>query len=446
VVGTAANDVASAAHAALDRSGVFARVDLCEFYPGRPLPDAQVAVYCLQDQQDSELLHAFAEACRGRALVVIASGTDEGRIAACFDAGATDFLVLPLQPDELIIRVKRAVGLSRAGTSVPESAAPTQSADGLIGRTAVFQRQLARLPMMAGCDAGVLICGETGTGKELFAQAIHYRSARASRPWVAVNCAAIPPELLESELFGHARGAYTNAYAAREGLVREAEGGTLFLDEIDCIPYNAQAKLLRFLQEKEFRPVGSNAIHRADVRIIAASNGSLRALVAVGRFRQDLYYRLNVLPLALPPLRERRDDIAELAEAFVARFARQFNRPAESLSARAIAILQDYPWPGNVRELEHVIERAVLMSERRLLDADDLDLEFSTDENGPDESFRAAKSKVIGAFERSYIERLLIAHDGNVTHAAQAAKKNRRAFFELLRKHKIVAERFRPRA
>jgi two-component system response regulator GlrR len=301
---------------------------------------------------------------------------------------------------------------------------------------------MARLPPLAGCDAGVLILGETGTGKELFAQAVHYLSARASRPWVPVNCGAIPVELIEAELFGHARGAYTTAHVAREGLVAAAEGGTLFLDEIDSLSRSAQGKLLRFLQEREYRPVGSNTLRRANVRVIAASNQNLAPLIAEGRFRQDLYFRLNVLTLFLSPLRERREDIPVLALHFVKRFATEFARPVEGLTPLAMKRLLAHSWPGNIRELSHAIERAVLLgSGPYIMPAD---IEIGEDERTPlDESFQAAKARVVEQFERSYIEQVLIASDGNITHAAVAAKKNRRALWELIRKYRIDPKRFR---
>ena len=433
---------ASAAQAALCCAPEFESIRLCGVERVHRLPAADVVVYCLHDARGCDVLRIWKRECPQTPIVVIAPGSDQAQISTCLDAGVADFLLLPVQTEELVIRVRRAVGVRAAE---PATAAVMPRLDMLVGRTPAFARELARLPIIAGCDVGVLITGETGTGKEVFAQAIHYRSPRASRPWVAVNCAAIPQELMESELFGHVKGAYTNASVARSGLVREAEGGTLFLDEVDCVPYNAQAKLLRFIQEKEFRAVGSNVVHRANVRIIAASNADLGALVAQGRFRQDLYYRLNVLPLSLPPLRDRTEDIAELAHDFVGRFARQFGRCTEGISAGALRRLEAHAWPGNVRELEHVIERAVLLSAKRILDETDLDLDVEPRGAAADESFRTAKSRVVDAFERTYIERLLTAHDGNVTHAAQAAKKNRRAFFELIRKHRITVQRFRPR-
>jgi len=257
-----------------------------------------------------------------------------------------------------------------------------------------------------------------------------------------VNCGAIPNDLIEDELFGHVRGAYTTAHASRDGLVKEAEGGTLFLDDVDCLPLPAQTKLLRFLQEREFRAVGSNTIQRADVRVIAASNRDLAQSIAGGDFRQDLYFRLNVLPIALPALRERREDIPALAHHFVLHFARDFRRPIQGISAAAVKRMFTYDWPGNVRELQHVIERAVLLSKGPQLDPQDIDC-GRRDPEFANTTFRSMKARVIENFERSYIEQLLGANGGNVSEAARAAGKNRRAFFELMRKYRIASETFR---
>lgn len=364
------------------------------------------------------------------------------QIGALLAGGACDFLRTPFSDEELALRMRHAaVHPPQADTGLPRAAHPRIR--GFVGSSAAFLRQVEKLPTFAGCNAGVLILGETGTGKEVFAQAIHYYSARASRPWVAVNCGALPTELIENELFGHVRGAYTTAHGERAGLVREAEGGTLFLDDVDCLPHTAQAKLLRFLQEGEFRAVGSNTVLRADVRVVAASNRRLPELVAAGAFRQDLFFRLNVLTLQLPPLRERRDDIAVLALHFVREFAAQFRRAAPALSARALQKLMLHAWPGNVRELRHVIERAVLLAPGPVLAPDDIDLGAHEAAPLDADSFRAAKARLVENFERQFIETLLAEHHGNVTHAAQAAQKNRRAFFELMRKHRIEPERFR---
>lgn len=331
-------------------------------------------------------------------------------------------------------------------------APPAQQADGwlrhFIGRNEAFVRELAKLPVFARCDAGVLILGETGTGKEVCAQAVHQLSSRAGKPWVAVNCGALPTELIESELFGHVRGAFTTAHTARTGLVAEAEGGSLFLDDIDCLPAAAQVKLLRFLQEREYRPVGASTVRRADVRVIAASNLRLPAMVDRGEFRGDLFFRLNVLLLQLPALRDRRDDIAALAQHFITRFSARHRCGTRGLTPAALERLFLYDWPGNVRELEHVIERAVLLSAAALLAVEDLDLPALPSAHAcapirTVESFRAAKGRVVQQFERSYIEHLLASCRGNVTQAAQQAGKNRRAFFELMRKYAIEAARFR---
>ncbi|KPF50011.1 hypothetical protein IP87_13550 [beta proteobacterium AAP121] len=329
---------------------------------------------------------------------------------------------------------------------------------GFVGQHPAFLAQVAKLPRYAACPAGVLIQGETGTGKEVFAQAIHYLSPRAPRPWVAVNCGAIPVDLLESELFGHVRGAYTSAQSSRPGLVAEAEGGTLFLDDIDCLPLPAQAKLLRFLQEHEYRAVGSNTVHHADVRVVAASNRPLREMAQQGGFREDLYYRLNVLSLALPPLRERAADIPLLANHFLQRYASAGHTLATCAQARLMA----HHWPGNVRELAHVLERAALLARGSCLQADDIEIDgervppeselansagdgavVAPEAGATGLSLRAAKARLVQEFERRYIEELLSRHAGNVTHAASEAGKNRRAFFELMRRYSIESSSFR---
>jgi two-component system response regulator GlrR len=375
-------------------------------------------------------------------VVVAGAAFDRRAITGLLSAGAFDFVSWPATGDEIATRLYRAAGRVRYAES--ESAALIDPRlKGLVGTSAALRSELAKLPTIAGCSSGVLIIGETGTGKEVFAQAIHYLSPRSSKPWVAVNCGAIPSELIESELFGHVRGAYTSASNSRQGLASEAEGGSLFLDDVDCLPLMSQTRLLRFLQEKEYRPVGSNAVKRADVRIIAASNRQLPQMVARGEFRQDLYYRLNVLTLNLPPLRERREDIAPMARLFVRQFAEQLGRPVVDISPPAMALLLQHSWPGNVRELKHVLERAVLMTSNPALTAADIQISGCAAAETEDLSFRAAKARAVRSFERAFIERLLQAHSGNVTQAARAARKNRRAFFELMRKHGIDSGLYR---
>jgi len=379
---------------------------------------------------------------RSCAILVAGDRFDARQLTSLLEAGADDFVAAPFTIDEIIARLRRALGLL-AGRGRAERCALNSRLANFIGENPAFLKQVGKIPTIAGCDAGVLILGETGTGKEVCAQAVHYLSARASRPWVAVNCGAIPLDLVESELFGHVRGAYTTAHTSREGLVAEAEGGTLFLDDIDCLPLSAQAKLLRFLQEREYRMVGANRVRHADVRVIAACNRNLSELAARGAFRPDLYFRLNVLTLTLPPLRERRDDIPALAAHFVTELARKLDRRAFPLSPGALRKLLAHDWPGNVRELQHVIERALLMSNGPTLSAEDVDIAGVDASRIDDASFRAAKARLIEQFERSYIEHLLASYRGNVTHAALEAKKNRRAFFALIRKHRIEPQRFR---
>jgi formate hydrogenlyase transcriptional activator len=232
----------------------------------------------------------------------------------------------------------------------------------IVGRSAPLQRVLRDVEVVAPTDSGVLIQGETGTGKELIAQAIHDRSPRRDRPFVKVNCAAIPSGLLESELFGHEKGAFTGAIMRKPGRFEVADKGTLFLDEVGDIPLELQSKLLRVLQEREFERLGSSRTQRVDVRVIAATHRDLKQMVEEGTFRSDLYYRLHVFPLTVPPLRERREDIPLVVRHFVEKYARRLNRRIETIPARALEVLTDYPWPGNVRELQHFVERAVILS------------------------------------------------------------------------------------
>jgi two-component system, NtrC family, response regulator GlrR len=378
-------------------------------------------------------------------LAVIKDGSSQD-VFSLLQSGAMDFVVPPFTPDEFLPRVWRLLRKPPFPTTPDATVpAPVNGTKRLLGRNPRFTAELAKLPLIASCDTTVLIQGETGTGKELFARAIHDAGTRAKNPFVPLNCAAVPVELAESELFGHERGAFTGAYSAQPGVMRQASGGTLFLDEVPSLPLLVQAKLLRFLQEKEYRPLGSRNVRRADVRVIAATNVDLASSVWRGTFRRDLYYRLNVLPVSLVPLRERRDDIPLLSGAFVERVSKRLGRPSCHLSACALEKLTRHDWPGNVRELEHVIERTLVFSPRRTLTAADILLPGVADTTAP-RSFREAKAQTISLFEKSYIESLLATHEGNISRAAQVAGKNRRAFWELIRKHSIVANDFRPPA
>ena len=310
--------------------------------------------------------------------------------------------------------------------------------DHIIGESPGFVALLKQIGSIAKHDVCVTILGETGTGKEVLARAIHYCSERSSKPFIPVNCGAIPVELLENEFFGHESGAFTSANCSRRGIIKEADGGTLFLDEVDCLPPFAQVKLLRFLQDGQFRPLGAGSTCSADVRVLAASNANFNEILESGRLRKDLYYRLNVLSMQLPPLRERDGDIILLARHFLAKYAGKFKVQAREFSAAALQKLLYYSWPGNVRELENVIQRTVVLADHPMIEPDDIPIE-ERESRSTDQSFQQLKAKAIDQFEQSYVRRLLEIHAGNITKAACAAGKDRRAFWELMRKHKISA-------
>ena len=328
---------------------------------------------------------ARLRATRGQPLppavvVLCRAGSVESAVAGLKE-GASDFVLSPFDCEELAIRLERALQvrelrrrLRAGGRRGGEPATPGAGPE-LRGESPAMTRVRNQIEQAAGGRATVLIRGETGTGKELVASAIHRASARAERPLVKVNCAALPDPLLESELFGHERGAFTGAEQRRIGRFEEAHSGTLFLDEIGDMQPRTQAKVLRALQEQEFERLGGTRPIRVDVRIIAATNQDLRDLIAHGRFREDLYFRLNVVPIELPPLRERRDDVPILAEHFLAEFNREQQRPKQGIAPEALGQLQRYSWPGNVRELRNALERAVLMGRGERVEACDLALQ-----------------------------------------------------------------------
>ena len=373
-------------------------------------------------------------------IIAVVEDLEPQRIFELLKLGANDFITSPLKASEVLPRLWRLVKQPYEKDDV-EPILPTEQRQ-LIGQSPNFLTQLNKIPLISKCDANVLLVGETGTGKELYARAIHYRGSRSGKPFVPVNCGAIPVELVENELFGHERGAYTGAQHLQSGLVEEANGGTLFLDEIDCLPLLAQVKLLRFLQEKEYRPLGSARTRRADVRIIVASNHNLEEAVGNGKVRQDLFYRINIVSLILPPLRERREDIPLLARHFLAKYSREFDKEVTDFSADALNKLMVYNWPGNVRELEHIIERAIVLCEEPVLQANDLVLAVSTSDD-KQQSLQEAKAKEIARFEKNYIQGVLSVSKGNITRAAQVAQKNRREFWQLIQKYQIDVSRFK---
>ena len=351
--------------------------------------------------------------------------------------------------------------ISPATAPSRDSATTTRRDDlKVIGRGEFHRKALRELSAAATTDVEVLLLGPSGVGKELYARWIHAHSARASRKFVPVNCGAVPLSLFENELFGHVGGAYTGARASSEGLVCEAEGGTLFLDEIDALEISAQVKLLRFLQEREYRKLGESRIRKANVRIITASNADLLGLVRRSRFREDLMFRVRVFPLRIPPLCERSEDIGPLLDEFVQRCANSLNVPPIRFSAEAMRHLESYSWPGNIRELENCVrylsslrlDRPVEPGDLRNLDGASLAHgQGEAMPPGPDVlppadaplSMREAKRRLVSHFERDFLIGAMRTSRGNIAHAARASGKTRRAFFELMRKYSIRAEDFR---
>lgn len=325
----------------------------------------------------------------------------------------------------------------------PAATSPTDTETGLhgeiIGASAVFQFMLAQLRRVAASEAPVLIEGETGSGKELAARAIHYHGVRRAGPFVPVNCGALPDHLLEAELFGHERGAFTDAKVAHRGLVAEANGGTLFLDEVDALSAKAQIALLRFLQDQRYRPLGSARELSTNVRLIAATNLPLADALLQGRFRSDLMYRLKILHLELPPLRDRPGDAEQLAQHFVGIFCAKYGMPVKTFDAATLVWVRQHPWPGNVRELENWVHRELLMGDHLSIHAPPNAASGApaAHDNPAIASFQQAKAEAVRQFERAYMFAVLRQASGNVTHAAQIAGKERRAFGKLLKKHGI---------
>ncbi|MBA4175702.1 MAG: hypothetical protein C0505_03950 [Leptothrix sp. (in: Bacteria)] len=331
---------------------------------------------------------------------------------------------------------------------------PDWAALNLYGESPAFHAALALLQQCAAVNATVLLCGETGTGKELAARAIHYLSARQRGPFVAINCGALPDSILEAELFGHTRGAYTDAKSASRGVIGGAEGGTLFLDEIDSLSPRGQAAILRFVQDHSYRPLGAARAEQADVRLVAATNVDLAELAARGAFRQDLLYRINLLSVPLPSLRNRTGDALLLARAFVQRLVREYDSAPRELHPRSVAHLGlALPWPGNVRELEHRVHRAFLLGKGREVDleldaaATVLALAGQAGAGGTGHaesalSYAAARARALVEFERQYLSEVLALAEGNLSRAARLAGKERSRFGKLVRKHGLQRAAF----
>jgi two-component system response regulator HydG len=363
--------------------------------------------------------------------------------------GAYDYLAKPFDPDDVALVVARALERRRQrreAEGLKERLAATPDFHGLLGTSAAMRQAGALLAQGAARDFAVLLTGETGTGKELAARAVHAESARRSGPFVAVNCGALPAELVESELFGHVKGAFTGAAGTRPGLFEEAQGGTLFLDEVGELPLPVQVKLNRALQEKEVRRVGTNTPVKVDVRVVAATHRELQAEVAAGRFREDLYYRLNVFTVRMPPLRERREDIPLLAMHFLSRAGRAL----EGFTPEALRALMGHAWPGNVRQLENAVARAAAVAQGPRIQLEDLPPELGRVAGGalPAESlakmpYREAVDGARDAVSREYLTALMQEFSGNVTHAAERAGMERESLHRLLKRYGVRSEDFK---
>jgi two-component system NtrC family response regulator len=364
-------------------------------------------------------------------IVIISGQTEKNNALRAVGAGAYDFLAKPVQMEELKVILKRTFHVAALERNYRElqQRVGDGSFEGMLGTSSQMQRVFSTVRKVAGSDASVLVLGESGTGKEMVAQAIHDRSPRRNGPFVAINCGAIPENLLESELFGHERGAFTGAHMQRKGRVETAAGGTLFLDEIGELPTSLQVKLLRFLQEQTIERVGGRQPIPVDTRVIAATNVDLKQAILGGRFREDLYYRLAVLVIKLPPLREREDDIRLLAQEFLRRSAIQHGKPGLAFSREALRALHEHSWPGNVRELENRVKRAVIMAERKHLSAEDLEL-GGLGPAAQGASLRQARESV----EREMIERALRKHSGKIAPAAAELSVSRPTLYELMDK------------
>ncbi|QRN99705.1 sigma-54-dependent Fis family transcriptional regulator [Archangium violaceum] len=399
----------------------------------------------------SLLRQALAEHPGLTVVVMSAYGSQEQALEAV-GAGAYDYVRKPFKPEEIVFVLRKAEERERllrenrrlrgVGGAVP--------VERILGDSEPLRVVLRQVERLAPVGTTVLITGESGTGKELVARALHARSPRAAMPFVAVNCGAIPAGLIESELFGHARGAFTDARTARRGLFSEADGGTLFLDEVGELPPPAQVKLLRVLQEGEIRPVGENRAEKVDVRVIAATLRDLGRLVERGEFREDLYYRLNVVNVRVPPLRERTSDIPLLARAFLARFNRELNRepPVRGFSPEAEALMASYAWPGNVRELENAVERAVLLAEGELILPQNLPERLWTASapaptqppptpTHPPADANLSLKQAIRDLEESYIRAALRRTRGNRTRAAEVLEISHRALLYKIKEYGI---------
>lgn len=395
-------------------------------------PDLVISDLRMANMDGIELLREIHRKQPGLCVLLLtAHGTIPDAVAAT-QSGAFGFLTKPVDKIELFEHVERAMAIS--GQS---NAADDWSAE-IITRSAVMDEVLKQAQMVAPTDTRILITGESGTGKELLARAVHRASLRAEQPFVAINCSAMSEDLLESELFGHEKGAFTGAHRSHEGLFKAADGGTLMLDELGDMPPALQVKLLRALQEGQVRPVGATQAIRVDTRVISSTHQDLQELIATGRFREDLFYRLNVVNIHLPPLRERREDVPLLVEHFLDEIAEASAQKRKVYAPEAVELLVAHEWPGNVRQLFNVISQNVALCTTQVIPS-----ELVRGAIGDNVEALPSFTEARDEFTRNYLSRLLQITGGNVSQAARLAKRNRTDFYKLLGRHSLVPERFK---
>ena len=417
-------------------------------------PDLLLSDLKMPGVDGMELLHRAHELDPALPVIMItAFATIESAVAAVKE-GAFDYLPKNFSVDQLRVAVDRALrhrSLQRENRSLKDQLAQTYGLENIIGRSPAMSRIFELVRKAARSEANILVIGESGTGKELIARAIHANSPRVSQPFVPVDCASLPEQLLESELFGHEKGAFTGAIRTKQGLVESAHRGTLFLDEIGELPLSLQVKLLRVLQERQIRRVGGTGLVDVDVRLVSATNRDLREATVKGQFREELYYRINVIAIQLPPLRDRAGDVKLLVQAFLKRYGQGRVRGVDD---EAMAALERYRWPGNVRELQNVIERACALADTETICRRDLPdhvlglgevplpgppagTNAALPESGTDLTLKDAKERWMAVLEASYLRDLLARNDGNISAAAKAAGIDRKTFHRLINKHDL---------
>ncbi|CAD5372803.1 fused response regulator of ato opeon, in two-component system with AtoS: response regulator; sigma54 interaction protein [Rubrivivax sp. A210] len=397
-----------------------------------------------------ELLRRIKEATPDTEVIMFTGLAQVSTAVNCMKLGAFDYIAKPFEPDELKLAVTRALehrALRRENSTLRQAIDAKYRLDRMVGQSAAVQQVYRLIAQCAATHSTVLITGESGTGKELAARAIHHNSLRSSGPFVTVDCGSLSEALLESELFGHARGAFSGAVARKKGMVEVAEGGTLFMDEIGNLPPAIQSKLLRLIQQHEFRAVGDTRTQTANFRLVAATNKDLAAMAAEGSFAADLYYRLAVFPIHLPPLRERRDDIPGLAYHFMHSFARELGKDVDSISEAAMCALVAHDWPGNIRQLENALHRAVILCDDKVLRAAHLDgIAVAQADEGQDvprtgEELKRQKKRLreksVEELEHQFVLEALKRNDWNVTRSAQETSMLRANFQALMRKHNV---------